>query len=183
MYNYFKSKEDLLEAIIIEGKDLISIAIEDVKLIEDPVLQLETVFNMLMDMMLSEQMTFWKLYFSILMQPGLPESINKQMQEFAPEAFEMMAETFSKMGVSDPFAEACLFAAAGDGLTIHKWMTGDDYPLERVKKLLLKKFSNIENQDKGEKSEKFTFNNVSFYLYGSKHLRGTKRDRNNSESD
>ena len=56
------------------------------------------------------------------------------------DMFQELENLFRKLGVEDPVAEARIFAALGDGVILHYWMVGKQYPLQEVRDLIIRKY-------------------------------------------
>ncbi len=141
MYNYFRSKDELLEAIVVEGMEIIEQAFQDMKKMDDPNSVLKGIVTDLFDMMADDDPHFWKLYFNLLMLPDLPDGIRKTFTTYLVDMFQQLEDVFREMGVEDPVAEARIFAAMGDGVILHYWMIGKPYPFKEVRDLIIKKYT------------------------------------------
>ena len=139
IYNYFNSKEALLEAVIIEGMRLLKSYFAVIFQEKTPELKLISIIDSLFEIMLEDPL-FWRLYFAILMQPDLPLKIKNIFADFINDFFQILENIFRQIGVADPVAEARIFAAIGDGIILHYWLSEKKYPLKQVKQLLLKKY-------------------------------------------
>jgi len=115
MYNYFKSKEALLVAIIEDG-------IKDFMDYFDPdhygVLKPEELTGFIRKTFSSirENQKFWVLYISIVLQPGVREYLNGEpfnnmMNQYGP----MLLDYFTEMGYEDPALEMLTFSALIEG--------------------------------------------------------------------
>jgi AcrR family transcriptional regulator len=140
IYNYFDSKEALLEAIVLEviedGERLMGMALEQY---EQPGEQLRFIIESSFQMVHSN-IHFWKLMTSLAFQTdalkGL-EPILKRKQELA---LGKAVAIFEGLGVAAPRKEAYFFGAVLDGIFVHYLHMEDDYPLEEMKDFILKRF-------------------------------------------
>jgi len=118
MYNYFKSKEALLLAIIGEG-------LSDIMAYFDPnhdgVLQTDELEGFIKNVFSSmrENQKFWILYMSIVLQPGVREYLdgepfNNVMNQFGP----MLMAYFTEMGFEDPELEMLTFSSLIEGFGV-----------------------------------------------------------------
>ena len=140
MYNYFKSKQELLEAIIHEGIELIESTLAALDTIDDPNLQIERIVHEAFNMV-DEDMHFWTLYFSVLMQPDLPKSAREIFSNFIQRIFSVLEDVFRRLGYPNPKAEARILGAMLDGAILHYWLVEKNYPLEDVKNLIIQKYT------------------------------------------
>ena len=137
MYNYFKSKEALLMAIIEEGINEIMIMIDPNR---DGILEPEEVEGFIRNTfkMMRENMQFWILFISVVLQPPVKEFLEGKpftsvMDRFAPK---LMAY-FEKMGFDDPLLEMITFSAMIEGYGI---LLVYLYPSEEIPGQTLNKF-------------------------------------------
>ncbi len=144
MYNYFKSKTDLLEAIVKHGVMTIGEYMGDIESIEDPQERIAEMVEKTFQIAL-EDMPFWSLYFNVMMQPDLPEGAQRSFSEFIQSMFTGLEMMFAEAGMPDPEAEAKIFGAILDGVLLHYMFIGKDYPLENVKKLIIEKYSDRQS--------------------------------------
>ncbi|MBN2481995.1 MAG: TetR/AcrR family transcriptional regulator [Bacteroidales bacterium] len=138
MYNYFASKEELLDAIITKGIDLF---LESFDPDQDGTLTSEEfdyfvygLFNIL-----SRYQRFFRLYISVLSQPEALQIIKTKFEEFYEFYLQLLTQYFARIGSKNPEAEARLFAAMVDGIMFH-FLFLKDYPLDEVKKIIINRF-------------------------------------------
>jgi len=141
LYNYYESKEELLNEIINHGLEQIMDMMDpnhDGKITSD---ELEGMIHESFKM-LEVHPKFWTLYFSILTQGGVFSLIKEKFQKTYTELTGMMAEYFRKKGVEDPEAEAIILGSLLDGIYINYVFNRENYPIETVKKKLIDKYCN-----------------------------------------
>ena len=139
MYNYFDSKEDLITAIFEKGMSTMFDFLESDK---DGVLNTDE-FDLFVNRAfntLIKNPTYWKLYFSILMQPVIHEMVQKRYKQVIMDSLQLLLEYYEKQGVEDPMAEAMLFGALMDGIGINYLLSPEMFPLEKVKETIIEKF-------------------------------------------
>ena len=107
MYNYFKSKEDLLSSIMTEGLNEMFELFDPNK---DGVLTKEefTYFIEEMFQLMSEKRNFYKLYFALMMQPSVWKSFEASLAEVIAPFMKIMVDYYQKKGVEHPELEAIL---------------------------------------------------------------------------
>lgn len=139
MYNYFTSKEELLNAIIDEGfKELT----DNFDLNKDNVLS-EEEFIFFLDAMfktLNEKRSFWLLYFSLLMQPALGTLIQDKLTKIYVPMLATMKSFFTDKGVGDPETEALLLGSLLDGIGLNYLMNPQLFPVENIKRMIIDKY-------------------------------------------
>jgi AcrR family transcriptional regulator len=118
MYNYFKSKEALLEALIEEG---ISEILDYFDPNHDGILTSEELAGFIRKIFSAIRMNlqFWVLYINIILQPGVKEFLEGQpfsnvMDQFGP----MLTNYFTKMGFEDPELEMLTFSSLIEGFGV-----------------------------------------------------------------
>ena len=139
MYNYFESKEALLIAIIEEG-------INDIMTMIDPNLDgtleprefegfIRKTFTGIRN-----NMQFWTLYISVVLQPRVKEFLegkpfNNIMERFGP----LLLEYFERMGFEDPYLEMLTFSALIEGFGV---LLVYVYPTEELPEEMINKYDN-----------------------------------------
>ncbi len=146
MYNYFTSKEQLIRVIIDKGiQDLATTFDQD----EDGVLT-DTEFHFMINKIfeiLQENIRYWRLYFSLIMQASVHRLVHEGFAKLVPRLLDIQIHYFKKKGVADPLAEAIFFAAVLDGIAFNHVIDPDHFPVEKIKNLIIEKFSHINSEN------------------------------------
>jgi AcrR family transcriptional regulator len=138
MYNYFVSKEDLLGKIMMEGIDEMLPLIDPDK---DGVLTKEE-FIFLIDesfRIMKEKINFYRLYFSLMMQPSVMKLFADKLNEVAAPYIKIFVAYFEKKGSKNPMLEAIMVGALLDGIGFNYAFNPDAYPLDDVVALVKEK--------------------------------------------
>jgi AcrR family transcriptional regulator len=139
LYNYFDSKEDLLVQLFDNGmEEMLTLFDRN----HDGILtQDEFVYfiNELFDLM-KRKVLFYKLYFSVMMQPSVITLIEKRMLEIFGPFLAMLTAYYKNKGVKNPEAEALMIGALLDGVGFHYVMGPELYPLDEVKQRIINQF-------------------------------------------
>jgi AcrR family transcriptional regulator len=141
IYNYYESKEELLKEILQKGMEELEDMIDpdhdgrvtpsEIKgLIEQTFDSLET------------RPDYWKLYFSVLLQPAVTEKIQPEINMIYESFLGMAREYFRETGSEDPEAEALILGSILDGVCFHFLLNPDGYPLDKVRQKLLNIYGN-----------------------------------------
>lgn len=140
IYNYFKSKKDIIDTIhqnmFLEIGEIMGVVEE----INDPIKKLQAVISAAIRYSVDNK-EIMKLYLSLMLQhqPGTFEEI------FSPEYFKNVFEEFEaifrNIGVEKPKESAYEFAAILDGIQFHYIFMGDLYSIEEMEQHLLEKYS------------------------------------------
>ncbi len=139
LYNYYKSKEELLETILHKGIDELMAIFDPNK---DGVLEQNELKFFINEIFktLQENRVFWKLYLSVSMQASVFKIIEKRIEEFYEPMMQMLTEYFKNAGFENPFMETIIFGAFLDGITLNYVMKPEMFPIEDIKKELLKRY-------------------------------------------
>lgn len=144
IYNYFKSKDDLLEAIFMEGFPFFD-KILNIQDKNDTALEKLGQVLKTFTRSLQENLTFWKLYQSVMSHPIISSKLTKFKEYyesvFSPLLFsifqELNGDTMNEMEIQ---IEILIFASIMDGIAFDYTIMGDDYPLELVIDTIIKKY-------------------------------------------
>jgi len=144
IYNYFKSKDELLEAIFMEGFPFFD-KILNIQDKNDTALEKLGQVLKTFTRSLQENLTFWKLYQSVMSHPIISSKLTKFKEYyesvFSPLLFSIFQElngnTMNEMEIQ---IEILIFASIMDGIAFDYTIMGDDYPLELVIDTIIKKY-------------------------------------------
>ena len=139
LYNYFKSKNDLLEGVLVAGLNQFSGFYDQYanKLIDEETFEKVIKGNF---KMIKENTSFWKLYFNLVVQPKVQELFTKIFSPFLEQYFGIFETYFKNKGDKNPNATALLLGSSLDGISLGYIVMGDLYPLEEVLEQLIYKF-------------------------------------------
>ena len=141
MYNYFKSKEEVLNALMIEMvvpfmQEIMPTKPGQKMTKKDMVTMINKTFEFAL-----EKPDYWKLYVSVFIQPDvMPKVLDKMWEAFGP-LMNIMLEYFSAKRVKDPVAMMRYFSAVLDGIQLHIMIDPENFPAEEVKKIIIKQFA------------------------------------------
>jgi AcrR family transcriptional regulator len=138
IYHYFESKEDVLigifEMLTAMGDQIIDAGQE-----KSPKEHLKEVITQTFTF-IEHQHGLGKLMISLALQPDALEPLKAQIREGNHHQIERFAEIFEELGYQEPTAEAYTLGAMLDGAMLGFITMGNDYPLEQIKQLILKKY-------------------------------------------
>ena len=139
IYNYFESKEALLNEIILSGLSKLTDFFDpnnDGFLTEDKFdLFLNSVIKII-----KENINYWKLYYSVILQAPVLELLTEKIMEFTQSYFMILTDYFSRHNSKNPEAEAMLLTTTLDGLAFAFVNNPEQYPIEEMIQLVIKKF-------------------------------------------
>lgn len=143
LYNYFISKEELLEAILNKG-------IDDMLAVFDPNKD-GVLDNMEMEFfitqtfkMIKENRKMWKLYTVISFQPSVYKIIEKRSKELYEPMIRMMTNYFKDNRFENPQIETFIFSALMDGIALDYLMAHDIYPIDDMVKELVNRYCKLK---------------------------------------
>ena len=139
MYNYFASKERLLDEIINQGFNSLAELEFKAKRGVNPKKQLEEFVDAVLEN-LHSNFTYWQLYLVLLVHPEIQKKFENKMKQFRDEFIETLAALFRKLKVKNPELEAFLLGTFFDGLVLNFIAAEDAFPVQKIKKAILNKY-------------------------------------------
>jgi AcrR family transcriptional regulator len=139
MYNYFPSKEKLLDEIIQQGFHSLEELEFKAKRGVNPQKQLEDFVEAVLDNLYSN-FTYWQLYLALLVHPEIQKKFEKKMKQFRDEFVKTLASLFRKLKVKNPDLESFLLGTFFDGLVLNFMVAEDLFPVKKIKEALLSKY-------------------------------------------
>ena len=109
-YNYFSSKKDILDEIIKKGFDSIYYNFDlnnDGKLSEEEF----RFFVKQSFAIMRENIEFWKLYFSLMLQPKVTETVQHEYSEKSQKIFSTFYQFIVQSGSKDPESDLLVVTA------------------------------------------------------------------------
>jgi AcrR family transcriptional regulator len=141
MYNYFRSKEDLLSTIVQKGFKDIADAFD----VDNDGILTQHELGFFIDYTfktLKANKQFWRLYFMLILQPDVFEIVKKEYN-IIKEKIGMIAHAFFRQqGVEDPKREMMVLAALIEGMAFQFVFTenGGNYPLHIMEDYIYQKY-------------------------------------------
>ena len=139
IYNYFESKEDLLQQIILQVWDSFEILFESKNIDSFNENDFEDIIKITFEM-LKKDYKFWKLYISLVMQPAAIKFLEEKIPDFMDKYLNLYVNYYRKKGVNNPVAQARFLGAVLDGVSLNYILDPDSFPLEDVQELVIQKF-------------------------------------------
>jgi len=138
MYNYFNSKEALLESLV-NGAVQDGERIIESMMGEGPSETLEKLFRWFFDE-LRNNLERWKLITDLTLKIEKYDFVKDLGRTKMKEFVGIMSGLLEKNGVSNPKEEAMIIAALFDGIGIQYLLVLQDYPLDEMEKYLIDKY-------------------------------------------
>ncbi|MEA1873057.1 MAG: TetR/AcrR family transcriptional regulator [Bacteroidota bacterium] len=110
LYNYFESKEQMLSEIVLNAaKEIYS----DFDSNHDGEISHEEFLKFIDDVFINMQQNrkFWKLVFSLLLQPNMLEIVEEKLSGLSKDIFGLFYTYFNKENPADPVTEMLFFSS------------------------------------------------------------------------
>lgn len=138
MYNYFESKEDLLEKLIStamnDGEHVMAKLVTD-----DPSVTLRNMFEWFFKE-LRERPEYWRLMTELTFRIDKFKFVHELATEKMNGYTSFITDLLKQLNFPNPEDEAKLVAALFDGIAIQYLVIREDYPLVDMEKFLIKKY-------------------------------------------
>lgn len=145
-YNYFESKIDILNEIIQHGFDTVY---SNFDLNHDGILTEEEFVHFIRQSfkIMRNNLRYWKLYYSLMLQPKVSESFNNDYLEKAKPILEMLHQFIAQNGSTDPEGDTMVISALLEGAYLFFVTAPDLFPPEVLEdKLVEACFKLIRNK-------------------------------------
>jgi len=136
MYNYFKSKEELLRSVVLQGANKFLVLFDTD---HDGVLTKTELKYFIEE--IQEDIQFWKIYFSVLSQPQVLKIVGDKFLEIINPVFKILDNYFKRNNFNNPEIETRLFGAMMDGICINYILDPDNFPLEEIKQKIIELYT------------------------------------------
>jgi AcrR family transcriptional regulator len=138
LYNYFESKDEMLQELVAyfsrEAEELIG----DIHA-EEPRVFLKNLIQISFSQV-RERTDIWRMVTAMSMQPDMHTFIHDIALEKRAEYLPLLEELLRKTGWEDPANEAQVLAATLDGVAMHYLVSGTDYPMKATEDYMIKKY-------------------------------------------
>lgn len=139
-YNYFESKQKLVEALF---EQMLQIGYEFEEILDsslDPYKKLEELIEFSFKY-IEENEEFWRLYILFVLQPEVVEQGKKVSNEFNSRLLKKMEKILKQIGFKNPTIEARILGALFDGIGLDYFIDKSNFPLQKIKKHILNRYS------------------------------------------
>ncbi len=140
MYNYFESKEQVLLTLV---NDLFDTVVELLRITPGEVLTRERFIELIdvsIDIAVKEPQR-WKLYMSLAFQPEVTPLLMATMMPKVTPFMMSMSQYFHAKGYEDPVTMMRYYNAVLDGVQMHALLDPDNFPVEKVKQMVIAQFA------------------------------------------
>lgn len=137
MYNYFKSKDELLKNIFTE---ILSIMMQMFDLDKEGKVDGKSMVKYLDRFFkhLKSHIILWKMYMAIFSQPAVQEILKDEIQEASIEPMKILENYFKARGFKNPKTEVAFLSTLFSGVLFEYLSDPDNYPIDQIKKRILK---------------------------------------------
>jgi len=138
LYNYYKSKEHLLDSVIMKVYDEIMRIVQmsenlpAEKQIEQMIIQ--TIDH------LKKNITFWKLYLFLVHQSDVHQKLSELYEKMRDDYLGYVVKLFQEMGSKNPTMEALMLGTMFDGIGLNYVTAPKDYPIDEISNYLVEIF-------------------------------------------
>lgn len=140
IYNYFKSKEDILITLV---TDIYTEVMEHLEL--DTSIELDRAgFVKVIEKSVDEVVKNpqrWKLYMSLSFQPDVTPILMEQMMPKIQPFIIQLTNYFIGKGYEDPMTMMRYYSAILDGVQMHILLDPENFPVEKVKQMIIDQFA------------------------------------------
>ncbi len=144
IYNYFKSKEDLLLAIILQAN-------EDIFAVAEGMVGQKGFQRTLCNFMdgfaesLQEREKYFAFHMSLMFQPDLVAIVREPLQDRANHLLSQATAMFERAEIASPELVARRFVAELDGIALHALSVYRDYPLKAMLEQVTNYYGGLSN--------------------------------------
>lgn len=142
LYNYYDSKESLLDELFEEAT-----AVGDKMLEEsfaggknDPSAVMGKLIDSIFDYA-QENPEYLKLMTAISFQEDIVKRLENKIQKKQKQSLEITTEQLRKLNIPNPEMETLFIGAILDGIVFHSIFMGKNYPFEKMRKFLKQKLN------------------------------------------
>lgn len=130
-YNYFKSKTEILNEIMEQGFNEIY---DNLDMNHDGILTEEEFIFFIREnfRLVRENLQYWKLFFSLLLQPKVSATFSEQYKEKAEPIFNMFYQFIVSSESKNPESDLMAVAAMIEGAFLYVVAAPDVFPMEMM---------------------------------------------------
>jgi AcrR family transcriptional regulator len=145
LYHYFKSKEEVLAALVERRINDVLMVMNAAATKPMPDLQIEHIATGALDDV-RRQPDVFRFYLNLFSQPKFDPTVAKYAQQLMDEQarqFEIQTEMFHQLGVSNPRLRSLYFSATLQGAMLMFSTYPDSFPLDAIRAQIITEFCNL----------------------------------------
>lgn len=131
LYNYFASKDQLLQALMQQSMQDVRASFAQAETASDPQQQLEQLIRASFAI-LQRNMAFWQLSYSVRMQAAVRNEMATELREWSDSIQQTLERYLRAAGIPSPELESALLFAQIDGVAQHYALNLEGYPLDAL---------------------------------------------------
>jgi AcrR family transcriptional regulator len=145
-YNYFESKKELLDEIILSDIENFIIFFDINK---DGILTEEEFEYFIRQSfkLVRENRAHWRLYYALTLQPAISETLQTEYLNLAEPFFKMMLEFIKTKNHEDPQGDMMVISAMLKGAFLYSVVAPDYFPQEVMEEKIIAEISRIINKN------------------------------------
>lgn len=150
LYNYFVSKEVLLNEVVLYAfRDTTDVGVSMLETSNEmsPKAIFENLINVYFSM-LEEQEEVMRLTLSLAVQVSAIPSVHDTMMQVYTTLLQQLEAVFIALGYKEYKKEAMLLGAIMDGISIQYMLDSENYPIKEMKEMILKKYIEYDKINK-----------------------------------
>jgi len=138
LYNYFKSKEELVKALVMSAMSEADSVLDELRN-NDPKIMLKNVFKGFFKEM-REHHDHWRLITELTFKIDKFDFVHDIVTSKLNEYVSLLEGLLTQIEYPNSLGEARIIAALFDGIGIQSLIIKNDYPLDEMEKYLIKKY-------------------------------------------
>lgn len=138
IYHYFDSKEHILKGVFDRMKEEGDTLMKGIERLP-PEKFLKKMIEQSIEFIVRQRETF-RLMIALSVQSEVAEGLAEEIEEVRNEWLSALVKVFEALGYDDPETEAYLLSALLDGVGIGYCVIPPEYPLEKVRRLIEKRY-------------------------------------------
>jgi AcrR family transcriptional regulator len=139
VYHHFKNKNQLLREIFSEATRKMIEINDQSKAVSNPNAQLVALIEQLFDQLKTDK-SFFQLNLNIMLQPSTRSILNDLIKERSTHLFNSVKGIFKEIDSENTEVLSYIFIAELDGIALDYLTVFENYPIEKVKQHLIKKY-------------------------------------------
>ncbi|CAG0964933.1 HTH-type transcriptional regulator AcrR [Flavobacteriales bacterium] len=145
-YNYFKSKDELLEETLLFILSKVVEVLKEGKKVKNPYKRLEFMIRTNFELVKKEP-DFWKMFIVLSLQLDKKSKAAKILKDYWSKLFENAIEIFKEMGHKNYIEMAHQYGAMMDGLSLQFILLNDPaFPLDETLEKIIKQYCTKKNK-------------------------------------
>lgn len=135
-YNYFNSKKEILDEIVSTGFNTMY---GNLDLNHDGILTENEFIHFIKKSfaMMQENTEYWRLYYSLMIQPAVSDSFQEEYMEKTVPVMKMLYQFAESKGSKDPESDTIAISAILEGSYLFAVTAPDYFPAEKLQKTVI----------------------------------------------